>query len=137
MAACAQRLGNGYARAREAIEWAQITQQDFTSLLERQPILALRLLRELIARYRGNLSATIQDLKAKNQALAQAYYDLQQAQSALIEKEKLEHELEIECIAPGSSVNIDNLTLKNKKEVGYPDIDYDCSRNDEVKQKLI
>ena len=38
---------------------------------------------------------TIRDLQAKNQALTQAYLDLQQAQAELIEKEKLEHELEI------------------------------------------
>ncbi len=88
-------LRSASARARGAIEWAQINRQDFTSLLERQPKLAERLLQEMVLRLSRFESGTLQDLKAKNQALAQAYHDLQQAQSALIEMEKLEHELEI------------------------------------------
>lgn len=88
-------LRSASARARGAGEWAQITQQDFTALLESQPTLALRLLQEMVRRMRRSEAAATQDLKAKNQALAQAYQDLQQAQSALIEKGKLEHELEI------------------------------------------
>jgi serine phosphatase RsbU (regulator of sigma subunit) len=83
------------ARARDAIEWAHTTQQEFTMLLERQPTLALRLLQEMIRRLRRSEAVTIRDLKEKNQALARAYEDLQRAQAALIEKEKLEHELEI------------------------------------------
>ena len=88
-------LRSASARARSAIEWAQINRHDFTSLLERQPKLAERLLQEMVLRLSRFESGTLQDLKAKNQALAQAYHDLQQAQSALIEMEKLEHELEI------------------------------------------
>lgn len=88
-------LRSASARARDAVELAQITQQEFTGLLAARPNLALHLLREMIRRLRRSESATIQDLKAKNEALARAYDDLQQAQSALIEKEKLEHELEI------------------------------------------
>lgn len=88
-------LRSASARARDAVELAQITQQEFASLLAVRPNLALRLLQEMIRRLRRSESATIRDLKAKNEALAQAYFDLQQAQSALIEKEKLEHELEI------------------------------------------
>ncbi len=88
-------LRSASARARGAIEWAQINRQDFTSLLERQPKLAERLLQEMVLRLSRFETGTLQDLKAKNQALAQAYHDLQQAQSALIEMEKLEHELEI------------------------------------------
>jgi serine phosphatase RsbU (regulator of sigma subunit) len=83
------------ARAREAVEWAHTTQQEFTILLERQPTLALRLLQEMIRRLLRSEAVTIRDLKEKNQALAKAYEDLQRAQAALIEKEKLEHELEI------------------------------------------
>jgi serine phosphatase RsbU (regulator of sigma subunit) len=83
------------ARARVAIEWAHTTQQEFNSLLERQPTLALRLLQEMIRRLLRSEAVTIRDLKEKNQALAKAYEELQRAQAALIEKEKLEHELEI------------------------------------------
>jgi serine phosphatase RsbU (regulator of sigma subunit) len=88
-------LRSASARARDAIQWAHTTQQEFTLLLERQPTLALRLLQEMIRRLRRSEAVTIRDLKEKNQALAKAYEDLQRAQSALIEKEKLEHELEI------------------------------------------
>jgi serine phosphatase RsbU (regulator of sigma subunit) len=88
-------LRSASARARDAVELAQITQQEFTTLLEAQPTLAMHLLQEMIRRLQRSESATIRDLKAKNEALAQAYFDLQQAQAALIEKEKLEHELEI------------------------------------------
>ena len=88
-------LRSASARARDTVEWAQITQRDFETLLERRPTLALHLLQEMIRRLRRSESATIRDLKAKNQALAQAYQELQQAQAALIEKEKLEYELEI------------------------------------------
>jgi serine phosphatase RsbU (regulator of sigma subunit) len=88
-------LRSASARTRGIVEWAEITRQDFTALLESYPILGLRLLQEMISRLRRSEAATIQDLQAKNQALAQAYSDLQQAQSALIEKEKLLRELEI------------------------------------------
>ncbi len=55
----------------------------------------MRLLQEMIRRLLRSEAVTIRDLKEKNQALAKAYEDLQRAQAALIEKEKLEHELEI------------------------------------------
>jgi serine phosphatase RsbU (regulator of sigma subunit) len=88
-------LRSASGRARGAVEWAKISQAEFTALLERQPRLALRLLQETIRRLRRSEADTIRDLREKNQALAKAYDDLQQAQSALIEKGKLEHELEI------------------------------------------
>ncbi len=83
------------ARARTVIEWAQITRADFLTLIQTHSNLALRLLKEMISRLRRSETETIRDLRAKNEALEQAYSDLQQAQSALVEKEKLEHELEI------------------------------------------
>ena len=45
-------LRSASARARGVTEWAQITQGDFTALLERHPGLALRLLREMVRRLR-------------------------------------------------------------------------------------
>lgn len=46
--------------------------------------------------------------------------------------------IEIECITPGSSVTLDNgITLSNKTETSLPDIDYDISNCDLVKEKLI
>lgn len=88
-------LRSASARALKTTESAHITQENFLILLEEKPRLALRLLQETVRRIRRSQSAMIQDLNAKNLALSAAYHDLQQAQSALIEKEKLEHELGI------------------------------------------
>jgi serine phosphatase RsbU (regulator of sigma subunit) len=82
-------------RTRSEIEWAEITSQNFEPLIHQQPILSYRLAQELNSRLRRSEADTIRDLQAKNQALTQAYLELQQAQSELIEKEKLERELEI------------------------------------------
>ena len=89
------RLRSASARARGNVEWAVITPQVFEALLQRQPSLSLHLVREMNNRLRRSEADMISDLQAKNQALMLAYRDLELAQSALVEKEKLEHELEI------------------------------------------
>jgi serine phosphatase RsbU (regulator of sigma subunit) len=83
------------ARARRAVEWAEISRQAFDALLERQPALSLRLVREMNARLRRSEEETIRDLQEKNLALTQAYLELQQAQAALVEQETTRRELEI------------------------------------------
>jgi serine phosphatase RsbU (regulator of sigma subunit) len=88
-------LRSASARARGAVELAELTPRAFEALLQRQPTLSLRLLREMNIRLRRSEADTIRDLQIKNQALTQAYQELQQAQAELVEKEKLEHELEI------------------------------------------
>jgi sigma-B regulation protein RsbU (phosphoserine phosphatase) len=89
------KLRSASARTRSDVEWAEITPSAFESLLHRLPALSFRLVRELNTRLRRSEANTVRDLQIKNQALTQAYLDLQQAQSDLVEKEKLEHELEI------------------------------------------
>lgn len=88
-------LRSASARARGAVELAELTSRAFEALLQRQPTLSLRLMREMNARLRRSEADTIRDLQVKNQALTRAYQDLQQAQAELVEKEKLEHELGI------------------------------------------
>lgn len=88
-------LRSASARARSDVEWAEMTPPAFEALLRRQPNLSLRLIQEMNMRLRRSEANTIRDLRSKNEALVQAYQELQQAQSALVEKEKLEHELEI------------------------------------------
>lgn len=88
-------LRSASVRARTDMVWAEITPSNFEALLQSQPALSLRLVREMNTRLRRSEADTIRDLQVKNQALTQAYLDLQQAQSDLIEKEKLEHELNI------------------------------------------
>lgn len=74
---------------------AELTRLDFDNLIERWPGLALEMLRELSLRMRGSQTATIHDLQSKNQQLAKAYLELQAAQAQIIEKEKLERELQL------------------------------------------
>jgi len=90
------------ARTRSAVEWAEITPQTFEELLHRQPAITFRLLREMNLRWRRSEADTIRDLQIKNLALSQAYQELQQAQAELIEKEKLEHELELAHVIQAS-----------------------------------
>ena len=79
----------GYVRVME------MNRQDFDMLLERKPALAVEIMREMSERLREAEEATVQDLRAINNQLTLAYRDLQAAQAQLVEKEKLEHELDI------------------------------------------
>ncbi len=88
-------LRSASARALGEVVWAEITPEQFKIMLQGHPDLSLRFLREMDRRLRRSEADTIRDLQGKNQALTQAYLDLQHAQAALVEKEKLEHELEI------------------------------------------
>jgi serine phosphatase RsbU (regulator of sigma subunit) len=73
----------------------EFSETDFTSVLFRQPSLLHRIGRELSSRLREADRQMIVDLQRKNAELATAYRDLQQAQAALVEKERLERELEL------------------------------------------
>ncbi len=53
------------------------------------------MVRELSLRLRDANNAQIHDLEEKNRQLAVAYKDLQAAQAQIVEKEKLEHELDM------------------------------------------
>ena len=72
-----------------------MTRVDFDSLLARQPRLAYALVQTLSLRLIESEQTTIRDLHAKNESLAQALHALQAAQAELVEKEKLERELEV------------------------------------------
>jgi serine phosphatase RsbU (regulator of sigma subunit) len=78
----------------EAALW-EMTLAEFDELLFRHPQMAFEVVRVLSKRLIEGENATILDLREKNRQLAQAYQDLQQAQAQLIEKEKLEHELQL------------------------------------------
>jgi sigma-B regulation protein RsbU (phosphoserine phosphatase) len=73
----------------------EMTRRDFDDLLHRFPELAYELVRLLSERLDESENITIQDLLEKNLQLTRAYQELQLAQAQIIEKEKLEHELEI------------------------------------------
>ncbi len=72
-----------------------VTRTELDALLHRQPQLAYEIIRLLSQRLEESENVTILDLKEKNQRLMEAYEELKNAQEQIIEKEKLEKELEI------------------------------------------
>ena len=82
-------------RALEPTRLLEFSERDVRSVLIRQPLLLYQVTRVLSARVRETDLKMIADLQRKNQELAQAYRELQEAQAALVEKERLERELEL------------------------------------------
>ena len=82
-------------RARSPLQVVEMSRTDFENLLRRQPALAFELVRTLSKRLDESENLTILDLREKNRLLQQAYDELKAAQAQLIEKEKLERELEV------------------------------------------
>jgi serine phosphatase RsbU (regulator of sigma subunit) len=66
----------------------------FESLLQQQPSLGLSILRAIVAWMRQNDDAVIQALQQSNVELIRAYGELQAAQAQLLEKQRLEVELQ-------------------------------------------
>jgi serine phosphatase RsbU (regulator of sigma subunit) len=82
-------------RARTRARLLKMGQAAFRDLLNRQPDLGFEVARQLALRLRHSDTAIIGDLKEKNRQLLAAYTQLQAAQAQLIEKEKLERELQV------------------------------------------
>jgi serine phosphatase RsbU (regulator of sigma subunit) len=72
-----------------------LSQGDMELVLARQPELLHNAVRVLSARLREADRRMIADLRRKNEELARAYRELKEAQAALLEKERLEHELDL------------------------------------------
>jgi serine phosphatase RsbU (regulator of sigma subunit) len=83
------------ARARTPARLLLMTRADFDALLHRQPVLAYEMVRVLSDRLDQSQNRTILDLEEKNLQLTQAYDRLKAAQEQLIEKEKMERELDV------------------------------------------
>jgi sigma-B regulation protein RsbU (phosphoserine phosphatase) len=88
-------LRTASVRTRTNSKLLEMNRDDFDEMLQRRPTLAVLMLRELSARLRASENATIRDLEEKNNELTRAYQDLQKVQSQLIEKERLEQELQV------------------------------------------
>jgi sigma-B regulation protein RsbU (phosphoserine phosphatase) len=73
----------------------ELSEASMRSLLVEQPQLLYRTMQVLSTRLRESDQQMITDLQRKNQELACAYRQLQEAQAALVEKERLERELEL------------------------------------------
>ncbi len=88
-------LRTASVRARSRSKLLEMTRADYNDLLQRRPTLAYEMVRVLIRRLEQSESATIRDLREKNIQLTLAYQELEAAQAQIIEKEKLERELEV------------------------------------------
>lgn len=73
----------------------EITAERFDDLLQHDPGLALHITRRILSNFRTVDQLAIQDLRAKNALLQEAYSNLQAAQAELVEKERLEREMEL------------------------------------------
>ncbi|MEN8241983.1 MAG: SpoIIE family protein phosphatase [Chloroflexota bacterium] len=71
----------------------ELRRDRFEELIEKRPSIAYHMVRELSARLRSSDEAMIKSLRVKNEQLAKAYEELKAAQAELIQKEKLEAEL--------------------------------------------
>jgi serine phosphatase RsbU (regulator of sigma subunit) len=73
----------------------EVTAERFRALLHTDPDLAFHITRRILSNLRNLDQQAIFDLRAKNELLQQAYLDLQAAQLVLIEKKRLEREMEL------------------------------------------
>lgn len=73
----------------------EVDEAVFDQLLKDNPEVALDMMRGLSATIRETDVLTIEGLRRKNEELARAYAELQAAQAQIVEKERLERELEI------------------------------------------
>ncbi len=74
--------------------WA-MTRADFETLLQRQPRLVFSVARTLAKRLDAANSSAFRDLQEKNNQLQKAYDDLKAAQAQIIEKERMQRELQV------------------------------------------
>ena len=82
-------------RARTALKLLELSPEDLGGLLYRQPKFVYEMMRVISQRLDESENITIQELRQKNIQLTQAYEELKAAQAEIIEKEKLEKELEV------------------------------------------
>jgi len=73
----------------------ELTRADFESLLERQSQLSLEFVQVLSTRLSDSHNKAMHDLHEKNRRLSEAYAALKVAQKELIEKERMERELQV------------------------------------------
>jgi len=81
-------------RARTRLRLLEMARPDFDRLLREHPTVAYEMMRVLSLRLDQSHTMTIAELREKNRLLAHAYDELKAAQAQIIEKERLEKELE-------------------------------------------
>lgn len=73
----------------------EVTEEAFDTFVESSPSLAYLIMRRILSNARSVDQLNIADLRQKNADLQKAYTDLQAAQQKLIEKQRLEREMEL------------------------------------------
>jgi sigma-B regulation protein RsbU (phosphoserine phosphatase) len=89
------RARTASARAVTAAQLWMMTRADFDGLLVRQPKMASIMVRTLTKRLDSTTMLGFRDLQEKNRQLQLAYDELKAAQAQLIEKERMERELQL------------------------------------------
>jgi sigma-B regulation protein RsbU (phosphoserine phosphatase) len=82
-------------RALTHLQLLELQAKDLDDLLHRHPTFAYEMIRTLSHRLVEGEDHTIRDLRRKNRELTRLYVELKEAQVQLIEKEKLEKELQV------------------------------------------
>ncbi len=90
-----QGLRTASVRALTPVKMLEMSHANLKELLHQQPLLAYEVVRELSVRLDISTNTIIRELREKNRQLAQAYAELQAAQAQIIEKERLERELQV------------------------------------------
>ena len=115
----------------------EVTEETFDRVLENSPAVAYAIMRHVVDMLRENDQTSIDGLMAKNKELQGAYEELKAAQADLVEKEKMERELEIAAevqrsILPGTLPQFSNYRfaafLRPARQIGgdlYNVIDLD------------
>ena len=86
-------LRSASVRALGETSLLELHRDRFEQMIETQPAIALQVMKEVCERWKITDESASHDLRKKNAELEKAYNDLKAAQNELIEKEKLEHEL--------------------------------------------
>ncbi len=82
-------------RAKDRVRTWVMNREKFTQMLQRWPIIAYSMVNVLSQRLDATNDSTFRDLTQKNHALQKAYDELKAAQVQLVEKERLERELQV------------------------------------------
>jgi len=88
-------LRNASVKAKTDANLWEMTHKDFDDLMSRFPKPAYELMRDLSQRLNQTQNNIIEDLRLKNAQLETAYEALKAAQAQIIEKEKMERELQL------------------------------------------
>lgn len=88
-------LPTASVRAQSEISVLELRSSQLEELLREHPQLSFQMVRTMSQRLAESENLTIQDLREKNRQLQQAYDELKAAQAQLVEKERLERELEV------------------------------------------